>query len=73
MEASYFNPSPIHVSRAEWTSSHGKTRLLIELQGANYPGSLYNLAYSPEEDVLVGTYYQAMLKQTFDVGFTRER
>ena len=43
----------------------------IELRDLNYPGSTYPLAYDPTNDLLQGDYFQAALKQTFDVFFTR--
>jgi hypothetical protein len=34
-----------------------------------YPGSTYTLYYYAEKDALAGFYYQAHLKQTFEVVF----
>jgi hypothetical protein len=36
-----------------------------------YPGSKYTLLYDPERDALMGLYYQAVQKQSFDVMFIR--
>jgi hypothetical protein len=71
MEAGYFNPRPINVSRAEATRDSGKMKVFIELRDTGYPGSTYTLTYDPKEDVLRGIYYQAAMKQSFDVYFTR--
>jgi uncharacterized protein (DUF2147 family) len=71
MEAGYFNPRPINVSKAEATRDGGKMKVFIELRDTGYPGSTYTLTYDPKEDVLRGVYYQAAMKQSFDVYFTR--
>ena len=67
----YFNPSPINVSRAEWTSNLGRFAVFVELRDRNYPGATYELAYVPETDRLRGVYYQPLLGQPFDVEFAR--
>jgi len=41
------------------------------LTDVGYPGSTYTLTYDAKEDVLRGIYYQAAMKQSFDVYFTR--
>lgn len=73
LDVGYFNPSSIHVGRAEWVVKEGKQYVLVELQDKNYPGSTYGLEYIPGEDRLSGTYYQAVEKSTFDVQFVREK
>jgi hypothetical protein len=71
IDAGYFNPRPIHVSRAEATQEGGKMKVFVELRDTGYPGSVYNLTYNPKEDVLMGVYFQAAVQQNFDVFFTR--
>ena len=71
MDAGYFNPRPINVSKAEAKRESGKLKVFIELRDAGYPGSTYTLTYDPKDDVLRGVYYQAVMKQSFDVYFTR--
>jgi len=71
IEASYFNPSPIHVGSASASLAGGVMRVFIELRDVNYPGSTYRLTYDPSADRLEGTYFQAGLQQTFDVSFSR--
>lgn len=71
VKAAYFNPRPINVSRAEWRRQDGRLGLFVELRDVNYPGSTYTLAYNPAQDRLVGIYYQAALRQEFDVEFVR--
>ena len=71
VEAAYYNPSPIHVSRAAAWRDKGVSKLVIELQDVNYPGSTYTLTYDPASDQLKGDYFQAALQQHFDVYFTR--
>lgn len=71
LDAGYFNPRPIHVSRAEWRRDGGRLQVFMELRDANYPGSTYTLRYAPEQDRLVGDYFQAVQQQTFYVEFIR--
>jgi hypothetical protein len=71
MDASYFNPSPINVSKAEASQDGGTIRVFIELRDVNYPGSTYHLTYDPGNDCLKGNYFQAALKENFDVYFVR--
>jgi hypothetical protein len=71
MAAGYFNPRPINVSRAQATKESGKIKVFVELSDVGYPGSTYTLTYDAKQDVLVGVYFQAAVKQNFDVYFTR--
>ena len=71
MDAAYFNPQPINVSKAMATRDGTSTRVFIELRGTNYPGSTYTLAYNPTTDQLQGIYFQAAMNQQFDVFFQR--
>ena len=71
LDAGYYNPNPIRVSRAEGTREGAVTKALIELQDAGYPGCTYTLAYDPPSDRLRGTYFQAALRETYDVEFER--
>ena len=72
LEALYFNPGPIHVSRAEWRREGDGLHVFVELRDANYPGATYDLRYLPERDLLVGRYTQPLVGQTFDVTFVRQ-
>jgi hypothetical protein len=71
LEASYFNPRPIHVSRAEWSAETNGLRVFVELRDQNYPGATYKLKYDADVDRLVGEYYQPIYQQTFEVAFVR--
>jgi hypothetical protein len=71
MDAAYFNPQPINVSRAEATRENGSVKVFVELRAPNYPGSTYSLKYDAETDQLKGIYYQAALKQEYEVFFER--
>lgn len=71
LDATYFNPRPINVSHAKWRREDDRLRVFIELRDANYPGSTYTLRYAPQQDRLVGDYFQAVQQQTFYVEFTR--
>ena len=73
LDAAYLNPRSIKVSRAEWRREEGRLLVFVELRDVNYPGSTYNLRYVPDKDRLVGAYYQAVQKQTFDVEFARQK
>jgi len=71
MDAAYSNPQPIHVARAEATKEGPATKVFIELRDVNYPGSTYDLVYDPGSDQLTGIYFQAVIKQQFEVVFVR--
>jgi hypothetical protein len=72
LEAAYFNPRPINVSRAEWHRADDGLHVFVELRGANYPGATYQLRYLPAMDQLVGDYFQPLYQKTFPVHFLRE-
>jgi hypothetical protein len=71
MDASYYNPKSIHVSKAQASREGTTTKVFIELRDVNYPGSTYNLTYDPQSDQLQGIYYQAAMRESFEVFFTR--
>ena len=71
VEAGYFNPSPIHVSKAEVRPAGGALNVFVELQDVNYPGCTYTLTYRPEQDLLTGVYFQAAQQQQYEVAFER--
>jgi hypothetical protein len=73
LRATYLNPRPINVYRAEWKLKDGLLRVFIELRDVNYPGSTYTLNYNPTTDKLTGIYFQAALRQQFEVEFERIR
>jgi hypothetical protein len=69
----YFNPRPINVGRAEARIADDKLGFFVELRDRNYPGSTYTLRYDPEGDQLVGVYFQAVQRASYDVVFVRRR
>ena len=71
MEAFYYNPRPINVAVAKALWANNGSKVFIELQDVGYPGSTYSLDYDPFNDTLTGSYFQAVIKQGFDVVFTR--
>ena len=71
MDASYFNPRPINVARAEASRRGRVVKAFVELRDTNYPGSTYDLNYDENRDELRGNYFQAALNETFDVVFQR--
>jgi hypothetical protein len=72
LDAAYFNPNPIHVARAEASREGAVAKVFIELRDVNYPGSTYTLAYDLGTDRLAGNYFQALLRENFDVVFVRQ-
>jgi hypothetical protein len=73
LDASYLNPRPIHVAKAEVRQEGNAMKVFIELQDVNYPGSTYTLTYIPDRDLLAGVYFQALQGQSFEVYFERTR
>ena len=73
MDAAYLNPRPINVARAEASWNKGQQEVFIELQDTGYPGSTYTLDYHPDQDAFTGVYFQAILKQAFEVVFVRQK
>ena len=73
VDAGYYNPKPINVSRAEVVGVDSGIKLFIELQDVGYPGSTYTLIYNPHKDMMFGLYYQAAMGQNFDVMFVRKK
>jgi len=71
MVAKYYNPKSIHVGRSGWKFVDKQIQVIVELQDENYPGSVYTLTYDEETNILFGTYYQALYKQTYDVYFNQ--
>ena len=71
LNAFYFNPRQINVHEANWKFEDERLILNVELRDVNYPGSNYTLMYRAAKDVLWGSYYQAVQKQTMDVFFVR--
>lgn len=73
LQAAYFNPRPINVSKAMAADSGGALRVFIELRDTGYPGATYSLTYDRQADRLIGLYTQPAARQTFDVVFVRTR
>jgi hypothetical protein len=73
LEAAYFNPRPISISKAEASRDENKIKVFVELRDEGYPGCTYNLTYDSEKQQLQGVYFQAALQESFDVVFTRNK
>ena len=73
MEAAYFNPRSINVSRAEASRTKGGLEVFVELRDTGYPGSTYTLTYNPQQDMMTGIYFQATIGQSFEVIFVRAK
>ena len=72
LEAMYFNPNQLPFAKAQASREGATLRVFFELQAGGYAGSTYELTYDPASDRLRGTYYQAVVKQRFDVVFARK-
>ena len=72
LQASYFNPRPIHVEKTETASEKGRQYVMIELQDVNYQGSVYLLYYDRGQDALHGIYMHGASGQRFQVSFSRQ-
>lgn len=72
LEAYYFNPRPINVSKSEWSRKEDGLHVFVELRDQNYPGATYKLRYMPDKDQLAGDYYQPLHGQSFEVSFIRQ-
>jgi hypothetical protein len=72
LDANYANPNPLPFYAATAVEEGGKLKLFFELRAGGYNGSTYTLSYDAAADRLIGTYYQAVAKQTFEVVFVRK-
>ena len=72
LQAMYFNPNPLPFAQARASREGGSLRAQFELRAGGYNGSTYKLRYDRASDRLVGTYYQAVAKQSFEVEFARK-
>ena len=71
IDAKYFNPNPINVSKAQVSNESDKINIFVELRDVGYPGSFYTLVYDPDRDRLVGVYHHLVHKQNYDIYFVR--
>lgn len=72
LDAGYFNPKSIKVSRAVWMQGGGGFQVAVELNDVGYPGATYLLNYDATSDRLVGKYTQPAMQQSFDIEFVRQ-
>jgi hypothetical protein len=72
LDAAYFNPKSIHVSRAIWMQGGAGFQFVVELNDVGYPGATYVLSHDAKTDQLVGKYNQPAMQQSFDVEFVRQ-
>ncbi|MBP6776249.1 MAG: hypothetical protein KA151_03240 [Piscinibacter sp.] len=73
LDAGYANPGPLPFYSAEATRDGTQTRLFFELRAGGYSGSTYRLTYDAAADRLIGVYYQAVARQSYDVQFERAK
>lgn len=69
--AKYFNPNSINVGKSGWRIQNDELQMYVELSDENYPECLYKLTFDDASDTLIGTYYQAVAKQTYEVSFNK--
>ena len=72
LDATYYNPNRLPFAKAQASLEGATLRANFELQAGGYNGSTYELTYDPASDRLKGIYYQAVVKQKFEVFFTRK-
>ena len=72
LDAGYFNPKSIRVSRAVWMRGGEGLHVAVELNDVGYPGATYVLKHDVTSDRLVGQYTQPQMQQTFDIEFVRQ-
>ena len=73
VQAGYFNPKSINVSRAIWMRGPEGLQIIVELNDVGYPGATYVLSHDTAEDRLFGKYNQPQMQQSFDVDFVRQK
>ncbi|MEI7947231.1 MAG: hypothetical protein WCJ02_11060 [bacterium] len=71
LDVAYFNPSPIHVGKARIYEERGFTKVFVELQDVNYPGSRYTLILNADKNQLIGNYFQATQQVDYEVAFDK--
>jgi hypothetical protein len=72
LDAAYFNPKSIKVSRAIWMQGPSGFQIVVELNDVGYPGATYVLSHDPKTDRLVGQYNQPAMQQSFEIEFVRQ-
>jgi len=73
VQAAYYNPKPINVSRAIWMQGAQGLQVMVELNDVGYPGATYVLSHDAQTDRLVGQYNQPAMQQSFDIEFLRQQ
>ena len=74
LEAGYFSSGPVRVARATASRSGGAAKVFVLLDDPNNPGyrgCTYDLVYDPQQDLLVGTYFQAVQGERYEIAFER--
>lgn len=71
LDVAYYNPNPIHVGKARMYEERGFTKVFVELQDVNYPGSRYTLILDADKNRLVGNYFQATQQMDYEVSFDK--
>lgn len=72
VQVEYLNPRSIKVVQSSVSMEKGLIKLFVKFDDKGYEGSAYKLFYYSQKDALVGYYYQAPTKKTYEVIFLRE-
>jgi len=72
LEAAYYNPNPINIARAGAKEKDHGLEVFVEFDDVNYRGSTYTLLYDKARDILYGNYFQATMRQNYNVAFIRQ-
>ena len=71
LEANYYNPSLVKLTKAEASLSGEQINIFIEVLYVEHPFPNYHLAYDPQSDQLKGDYYEATDGKHYQVLFDR--
>lgn len=71
LDAMYFNPNPLPFASAQATRADGQVHARFVLEAGGYAGSTYALRWDASTDRLVGSFHQAVARQTYEVVFMR--
>ena len=72
LDATYYRPTPLPFSRAHASWDGKAMTLAFEIRDGGYNGSTYDLRYDAATDRLVGTYFQAVAKEKYEIYFVRK-
>jgi hypothetical protein len=68
----YSAPRPVEVSKATATQEAGRVKVFIELKDPSLAGCTYTMTFDPQAERLNGVYFQAALRESYEIFFVRE-